>query len=44
MRAFDLDRLKLLVFDKEVLTLGELVAAALVFGGDRLAGLPAAIR
>jgi hypothetical protein len=37
--ALDLDGVKLLVLDDQVLTLGDLVAAALVLGGDRLAGL-----
>jgi hypothetical protein len=36
--ALDLDRVELLVLDDQVLALGDLVAAALVLGGDRLAG------
>src|SRR5213078_1073669 len=37
--AFDLDRFELGILDDEVLAFGDLVAAAFVFGGDRLAGL-----
>ena len=38
MGALDLDRFQFLVLDDEVLALGDLVAAAFVFWGDRLAG------
>jgi hypothetical protein len=37
--ALDLDRVQLRILDDEVLALGDLVAAAFVFGGNRLAGL-----
>ena len=37
MGALDLDGFQLLVFDHEVLPLGDLIAAPLVFGADRLA-------
>jgi hypothetical protein len=36
--ALDLDGLELRVLDDQVLPLGDFVAAALVLGGDRLAG------
>jgi hypothetical protein len=39
MGALDLDGFEFLVLDHEVLPLGDLVAAALVFRVDRLAGL-----
>jgi hypothetical protein len=38
MGALDLDGVEFLVLDHEVLPLGDLVAAPLVLGGDRLAG------
>ena len=38
MGALDLDTVQLVVLDDEVLPLGDLVAAALVLGWDRLAG------
>jgi hypothetical protein len=37
--ALDLDRVQLRILDDEVLALGDLVAAAFVLGGNRLAGL-----
>jgi hypothetical protein len=37
--ALDLDSFELSIFNDEVLALGQLVAAAFVLGGDRLAGL-----
>src|SRR5205807_4619098 len=37
--TLDLDRFQLRILDNEVVALGDLVAAAFVFGGDRLAGL-----
>src|SRR5260370_19970164 len=39
MGALDLDRFELRILHDEVLALGDLVAAAFVFRGDRLAGL-----
>ena len=39
MRAFNLDGLQLLVLDEEELAFADLVAAALVVGIDRVAGL-----
>ena len=38
MGALDLDGFEFLVLDDQVLPLGDLVAAALVLGADRLAG------
>jgi hypothetical protein len=38
MGALDLDGFELLVLDDQVLAFGDLVAAALVLGADRLAG------
>src|SRR5262249_33984891 len=37
--AFDLDRIQLGIIHDEVLALGDLIAAAFIFGGDRFAGL-----
>jgi hypothetical protein len=37
--ALDLDRVQLGIIDDEVLTLGDLITAAFIFGGDRFAGL-----
>ena len=37
--ALDLGRVKLRILDEEVLALGDLVVAAFVLGGNRLAGL-----
>jgi hypothetical protein len=39
MGARNLDGVELRIFDEEVLALGDFVAAALVFRGDRLKGL-----
>ena len=38
MGALDLDGFEFLVLDDQVLALGDLVAAALVLGADRLTG------
>jgi hypothetical protein len=39
MGALDLDRFQLRILYDEILALGDLVAAAFVLGGNRLAGL-----
>ncbi len=39
MGTLDFDRVQFGIIDDEVLTLGDLVAAAFIFGGDRRAGL-----